>query len=79
MSKTTQEQYVQLAWNATARAEKLARDAERYARDEDFRHKVEPLATAGRLWAEVAQSYTAIIAAVLPEPLPELPTAGTEY
>ena len=78
MNKTTQEQYVQLAWNATARAEQLARDAERAARNEDFRHKVEPLATAGRLWAEVAQSYTSI-AAVLPEPLPELPTGGTEY
>jgi hypothetical protein len=78
VNKTTQEQYVQLAWNATAKAEQLARDAERYARDEDFRHKVEPLAAAGRLWAEVAQSYAAI-AAVLPEPLPELPTAGTEY
>jgi hypothetical protein len=78
MHKTTQDQYVQLAWNATARAEALARDAERYARNEDFRHKVEPLATAGRLWAEVAQSYTSI-AAVLPEPLPELPTGGTEY
>ncbi|WP_019072408.1 hypothetical protein [Streptomyces hokutonensis] len=78
MNKSTAEQYVQLAWSATAKAEALARDAERYARDQDFLHKVEPLATAGRLWAEVAQSYAAI-AAVLPEPLPELPTAGTEY
>ncbi|MEV0470237.1 hypothetical protein [Streptomyces prunicolor] len=78
MHKTTQDQYVRLAWNATAKAEQLARDAERYARNEDFRHKVEPLTAAGRLWAEVAQSYTAI-AAVLPEPLPELPTTGTEY
>lgn len=78
MDKSTQDQYVRLAWNATARAEALARDAERYARDEDHRRKVEPLAAAGRLWAEVAQSYAAI-AAVLPNPLPELPTAGTEY
>ncbi|WP_019054950.1 hypothetical protein [Streptomyces prunicolor] len=79
MNKSTQDQYVRLAWNATAKAEQLARDAERYARDEDFRHKVEPLAAAGRLWAEVAQSYAAI-AAVLPEPLPELPTTEpTEY
>ena len=76
MQKTTQDQYVRLAWNAAARAEALARDAERYARDEDFRRKVEPLAAVGRLWAEVAQSYAAI-AAVLPEPLPELPTDGT--
>ncbi|WP_262059688.1 hypothetical protein [Streptomyces sp. STR69] len=76
MQNTTQDQYVRLAWNATARAEALARDAERYARDEDFRRKVEPLTAAGRLWAEVAQSYAAI-AAVLPEPLPELPTDGT--
>lgn len=78
MNKTTQEQYVHLAWDATAKAEQLAREAERYARDEDFRHKVEPLAAAGSLWADVAQSYAAI-AAVLPEPLPELPTTGTEY
>ncbi|MGR3870962.1 hypothetical protein ACUXZZ_20510 [Streptomyces graminifolii] len=78
MNKSTAEQYVQLAWNATARAEALARDAERYARDEDHRRKVEPLTAAGRLWAEVAQSYAAI-AAVLPEPLPELPGAETEY
>lgn len=78
MHKSTQDQYVRLAWNATAKAEALARDAERYARNEDFRHKVEPLATAGALWANVAQAYAAI-AAVLPEPLPELPTAGTEY
>jgi hypothetical protein len=78
MNKTTQEQYVHLAWSATAKAEQLARDAERAARNEDLRHKVEPLAAAGRLWAEVAQAYSSI-AAVLPEPLPELPTAGTEY
>jgi hypothetical protein len=78
MHKTTKDQYVRLAWNATAKAEQLARDAERAARNEDFRRKVEPLAAAGRLWAEVAQSYTSI-AAVLPEPLPELPTAGSEY
>lgn len=79
MNKSTQDQYVSLAWSATARAEQLARDAERYARDEDHWRKVEPLAAAGRLWAEVAQSYAAI-AAVLSEPLPELPTTEpTEY
>ena len=76
MQNTTQDQYVRLAWNATARAEALAREAERYARDEDLRRKVEPLTAVGALWAEVAQSYAAI-AAVLPEPLPELPTDGT--
>lgn len=75
---STQEQYVQRAWNAAAKAEELARDTERAARNEDLRRKVEPLAAAGALWASVAQSYAAI-AAVLPEPLPELPTAGTEY
>jgi hypothetical protein len=32
MNKTTQEQYVQLAWSATAKAEQLARDAERARR-----------------------------------------------
>ena len=79
MNKSTQDQYVRLAWNATARAEALARDAERYARDEDHRRKVEPLAAAGALWASVAQAYSSI-AAVLPEPLPELPTTEpTEY
>lgn len=79
MNKSTKEQYVQLAWNAAVKAQSLAEDAERYARNQDFLYKVDPLAEAGRLWAEVAQSYAAI-AAVLPEPLPELPTTEpTEY
>ena len=78
MSMSTKEQFIQLAWNAVSQAERLAHDAERYARSGEG-HRAEPLATAGVLWADVARSYTAI-AAVLPEPLPELPTTEpTEY
>jgi hypothetical protein len=78
MSMTTQEQYVQLAWNAVSKAQGLARDAERYAASDDHRHKAEPIAAAGALWADIARSYAAI-AAVLPEPLPELPGDGSEF
>jgi hypothetical protein len=74
---TTKEQFVQLAWNAVTKAEELASDAQRYASG-DERHKAEPIAATGSLWADIARTYTAI-AAVLPEPLPELPTGGTEY
>ncbi|MFJ9628075.1 hypothetical protein ACIRU8_10325 [Streptomyces sp. NPDC101175] len=73
---STKEQFIQLAWNAVSKAGELAAAAERHARSND-QQRTEPLATAGRLWADVAHTYTAI-AAVLPEPLPELP-GGTEY
>ena len=78
MSMTTQEQYIRLAWNAVSKAEELARDAERYAASDDYRHKAQPVAAAGALWADVSRSYAAI-AAVLPEPLPELPGDGSEF
>jgi len=78
VSMTTQEQYIRLAWNAVSKAEDLAKDADRYAHSDDYRHKAGPLAAAGALWADVARSYAAI-AAVLPEPLPELPGDGSEF
>lgn len=76
-NQSTKEQFIQLAWNAVSNAERLAEDAQRWARGDD-RHKAEPIAATGALWADISRSYAAI-AAVLPEPLPELPTAGTEY
>ena len=77
MNRSAREKFIQLAWNAVTKAEDLAQEATRHARNGE-RDKAEPLAAAGALWADVARSY-AEITAVLPEPLPELPTAGTEY
>lgn len=79
MNKSTQEQYVSLAWTAASRAAALAGDAENAARIDNDPRQAEALAAAGALWADVARTYTSI-AAVLPDPLPELPTTGpTEY
>lgn len=58
--------YLRLANNAARRAEALAEDAERLARHEDFRPKTPAFAAAGTLWAQTAQAYAAI-AAALPE------------
>lgn len=58
--------YLRLANNAASRAETLAEDAERLARHEDFRSKTPAFAAAGALWAQTAQAYAAI-AAALPE------------
>jgi hypothetical protein len=55
-----------MADEATTRAAGLAREAEDAARHPDRERKVQPLATAGALWADVARAHAAI-AAVLPE------------
>jgi hypothetical protein len=77
-NESTADQYVRLAWNAVSRAATLAGHAESAAHSSDRRHYAEPLAAAGALWADVARSYAAI-AGVLPDPLPELSTGGTEF
>jgi hypothetical protein len=51
---------------AVNRAVSNARDAERYARTDDHRHKAGPLAAAGALWADIARAHAAI-AQALPE------------
>ncbi|MET7731603.1 hypothetical protein ABZT02_09560 [Streptomyces sp. NPDC005402] len=62
----TREQRLTMADAAVTRAASLARDAQKAAEHNDFRHKAAPLAAAGALWAEVAKAHAAI-AAVLPE------------
>ncbi|NGO43777.1 hypothetical protein [Streptomyces ureilyticus] len=60
------EQRLAMADAAAERAASNARDAERYARTDDHRHKTAPLAAAGALWADIARAHTAI-AQALPE------------
>ncbi|WP_392968177.1 hypothetical protein [Streptomyces sp. LN245] len=55
--------HLKLAGAAIDRAASLARDAERAARG-DARALAEPLAAAGGLWAQVADSHTALAAAM---------------
>lgn len=62
----TREQQLALADEATTRATNLAHDAEEAARSFHDRHKAEPFAAAGALWADIARTHAAI-AAVLPE------------
>lgn len=62
----TREQRLTMANAAATRAASLACDAEDAARSFHDRHKAEPLAAAGGLWADVARAHAAI-AAVLPE------------
>lgn len=62
----TREERLTMADAATTRATALARDAEEAARGFHNRHKAEPLASAGSLWADVARAHAAI-AAALPE------------
>ena len=78
MNKSTQEQYMQRAWDAVNRAATLGGHAESAAYSNNNQHKAGPLAEAGALWADVARTYLTI-AAALPDPLPELPTTGTEF
>ena len=78
MNQSTHEQYVSLAWTAASRAAALAGDAENGARIDNDPRQAGALAAAGALWADVARTYITI-ATALPEPLPELPTGGTEY
>ncbi|MFE6194152.1 hypothetical protein [Streptomyces sp. NPDC057838] len=49
---------------ALRRAENLAGDAEDAARSLDHRHKAEPLAAAGALWAQIARTHTALAGAL---------------
>ena len=60
------QQRLTMADAAVTRAASNARDAERYARMDDHRHKTGPLAAAGSLWADVARAHAAI-AQALPE------------
>jgi hypothetical protein len=62
----TRKQALWQADRAASRAETLAEDAERLARHEDFRSKTPAFAAAGALWAQTAQAYAAL-AAALPE------------
>lgn len=55
--------HLNCADEALRRAENLAGDAEDAARSFDHRHKAEPLAAAGNLWAQIARAHTAIAAA----------------
>jgi hypothetical protein len=72
VNRSAREKFIQLAWNAVTKAEDLAQEATRHARDGE-RNRAEPLAAASALWTDVARTYTAITAV-----LPELPTTGTE-
>jgi hypothetical protein len=63
MPDLTREQRLTLADAAIDRATTLARDAERAARG-DARAIAAPLAAAGGLWAQVADSHAAIAAAM---------------
>ena len=62
------EQRLTMADAAATRAAILARHAESAAHTDDpnRRHKAQPLAAAGALWADVARAHAAI-AAVLPD------------
>jgi hypothetical protein len=51
---------------AATRAAGLAREAEEAARGDNSRHKAEPLAAAGSLWADIARTHASIA-----QPLPE--------
>ena len=62
----TRNEALQQARYAALRAHDLAAEAERLARHEDFRPKAPAFATAGTVWANTAQAYAAI-AAALPE------------
>ncbi|MFK4100794.1 hypothetical protein ACI2L1_12105 [Streptomyces sp. NPDC019531] len=57
-------QHLKLANAAVTRAERLAGDAEKYATNPDYPHKVAPLAAAATLWADIARTHTAIAAAL---------------
>lgn len=57
------EQHLKLADAAVTRAERLAGDAEKYAVNPDYPHKVAPRAAAGALWADIARAHAAIAAA----------------
>ncbi|MBB4711178.1 hypothetical protein BJ965_001060 [Streptomyces luteogriseus] len=70
----TRDQALQQARYAALRAHDLATEAERLARHEDFRPKAPAFAAAGTVWANTAQAYAAIGAA-LPETAEE-PTHG---
>ncbi|MEU0587242.1 hypothetical protein [Streptomyces sp. NPDC006132] len=61
--------HLNCADEALRRAENLAGDAEDAARSFDYRHKAEPLAAAGALYADIARTHAAI-AAALPETEP---------
>lgn len=59
----TREEHLARAEVAVTRAAGLARDAEGAARSNDNRHKVEPLAAAAALWADIARAHADIAAA----------------
>jgi hypothetical protein len=64
--------HIDQATTAAERAAELAKVADRYAHHDDHddhQRKVQPTATAGALWADVARAHAAI-AAVLPETEP---------
>lgn len=63
----TREQRLTMADAATTRAATLASEAEDAARHPDHQRKVQPLATAGALWADVARAHAAIAAAMTAE------------
>ncbi|WP_406168364.1 hypothetical protein [Streptomyces sp. NBC_00996] len=56
--------YLTRAEAAVERAASLARDAEKYARSEDYRSKAVPYAAAGALWADMTRSHAAIAQAM---------------
>ncbi|PKT71854.1 hypothetical protein CW362_16465 [Streptomyces populi] len=61
--------HIDLADAAVTRAERLAGDAETAAKG-DARHKAEPIAAVGSLWAAIADTHTRI-ARLLPDTTPE--------
>ncbi|MEU5394532.1 hypothetical protein [Streptomyces tibetensis] len=54
--------HLKLADEAVCRAERFAGDAEDAVKNHE-RHKVEPLATIGALYANIARSHAAVAAA----------------
>lgn len=56
----TREERLTMANAAVERAAGLARDAEIHARHSESRHRTQPLAAAGALWADIARIHTDI-------------------